>query len=568
MLTSVVMADDNELILYLPFNEGSGSTAYDQSGYGNNAALVNTSWSSGYHDYGVSLDNSINGSYTLVILDSWESLNAVQGVCSDGTYIYTSTNSKIYKYDMDGDLITSSETIPSGHLGGICYYGGNIYGAWHSGNFSVEGDASKIKVFDASDLSFTTESGDLSCGYGAGAITYNYDNDSFYVPESFAGYWDDGRVFEFNSTFSPTGNYTVHTGGNINYGFQGISYLNGYFLLTDHEERFWKTDDSFSIEFELESGIEKMQGVDWIDADECYISEQYNGNVYQVRIEGSTGNDAYVTIIEDFFSSLTEYTMVCWFRWDGGGGGADGRKFLWETYPTYYASDLFILSDNRLRTAQYYSDNTELAWESILTVEPNNWYFAVLVWEKGEYIRVYVNGTKYIDGTPDDKALKETTGLNIGTYRDVNNRWFSGVIDEIKIYNYALSLTQINNLYTYNALSIPVATVPPDQDLVIDFYGSGDVSLLSTYLIAGDLLGFIMACYTTRIGQVFYAILALIITIPLAIRTQSITYVALIWLLLGGLFMWAVPTIFGVGTLFIILAIASLLYKLFAGKNE
>jgi predicted MPP superfamily phosphohydrolase len=154
-----------------------------------------------------------------------------------------------------------------------------------------------------------------------------------------------------------------------------------------------------------------------------------------------------------------------------------------------------------------------------------------------------------------------------------------GGFRKIQIENNQLSFTTLYSTFSYYTgefvggteiysfvPSLP--TAPPDQDLVIDFYGSGDISLLSTYLIAGDLLGFITACYTTRIGQVFYAILALIVTIPLAIRTQSITFVALIWLLLGGLFMWAVPTIFGVGTLFIILAIASLLYKLFAGKNE
>ncbi len=102
----------------------------------------------------------------------------------------------------------------------------------------------------------------------------------------------------------------------------------------------------------------------------------------------------------------------------------------------------------------------------------------------------------------------------------------------------------------------------------LDLLGNGDIDLLTQYLLAGDLLGFLVACYTTRIGQVFYAILALIITVPLAIRTNSISYCAIIWIVLGGLFQAAMPVISPVAVFLIILGVASLLYKLFAGKTE
>ena len=102
----------------------------------------------------------------------------------------------------------------------------------------------------------------------------------------------------------------------------------------------------------------------------------------------------------------------------------------------------------------------------------------------------------------------------------------------------------------------------------LDLLGNGDIDLLTQYLLAGDLLGFLVACYTTRIGQVFYAILALIITVPLAIRTNSIAYVAIVWIILGGLFQVAMPVVSPVAVLLIILGVASLLYKLFAGKTE
>jgi hypothetical protein len=92
----------------------------------------------------------------------------------------------------------------------------------------------------------------------------------------------------------------------------------------------------------------------------------------------------------------------------------------------------------------------------------------------------------------------------------------------------------------------------------------GDISLLLTYLQTGDLIGFIMACYVTKLGQVFYAILALLLTVPLAIRTQSVVYVAVVWLVLAGVFQAAVPLIAPASVLLTILAIAALLYKAYA----
>jgi hypothetical protein len=98
----------------------------------------------------------------------------------------------------------------------------------------------------------------------------------------------------------------------------------------------------------------------------------------------------------------------------------------------------------------------------------------------------------------------------------------------------------------------------------IDFWGvGGDVSFLLAYLAQGDLIGFIIACYTSRIGQIFYVILILCFTVPLALRTQSITYVAVVWLILGALFIPAVPLISPAAVFLLILGIAGLIYRVY-----
>ena len=92
---------------------------------------------------------------------------------------------------------------------------------------------------------------------------------------------------------------------------------------------------------------------------------------------------------------------------------------------------------------------------------------------------------------------------------------------------------------------------------------TNDVELLLQYLLAGDLLGFLTGCFVTRIGQNFYAIIALILSVPLYNRTQNVMYCAVVWLLLGGLFIVAMPLVSPVAVLLITLAIAVILLKLF-----
>ena len=87
--------------------------------------------------------------------------------------------------------------------------------------------------------------------------------------------------------------------------------------------------------------------------------------------------------------------------------------------------------------------------------------------------------------------------------------------------------------------------------------------LLSQYIMNGDLIGFINAVYTSLIGEIWYAIPLAIIFIPLYIKTGSLTFCSIMWILLGGVLVGLLPArAAAAGTVFIILGIAVLLYKL------
>ena len=59
--------------------------------------------------------------------------------------------------------------------------------------------------------------------------------------------------------------------------------------------------------------------------------------------------------------------------------------------------------------------------------------------------------------------------------------------------------------------------------------------LLDQYLQGGDLVGFIIAVYTSLIGEIFFGLIILIVSIPLYLRTQSVMYCSILWITVSSL---------------------------------
>lgn len=86
-------------------------------------------------------------------------------------------------------------------------------------------------------------------------------------------------------------------------------------------------------------------------------------------------------------------------------------------------------------------------------------------------------------------------------------------------------------------------------------------------LLEGDIIGFIIACYTLRIGQLFYVIVTMIGSVTLYNRLETIFPCAILWLLLGGTFLALMPVISPFAILLTILGLAGLVYKAYTGMT-
>lgn len=92
-----------------------------------------------------------------------------------------------------------------------------------------------------------------------------------------------------------------------------------------------------------------------------------------------------------------------------------------------------------------------------------------------------------------------------------------------------------------------------------------DIQTLLQYLYEGDIIGFIQACYVSAFqsADIFYAVLVLLFTMPLFIRTKSLPLLCILWIMLGSLVLVATPLVSGMAFLLMAFGITGLLYKLY-----
>ena len=125
-------------------------------------------------------------------------------------------------------------------------------------------------------------------------------------------------------------------------------------------------------------------------------------------------------------------------------------------------------------------------------------------------------------------------------------------------YTSAFSFTN-NQAFTiswiYPAVLPSASPVPPY------FPNSINTGTLWQYLNNYDFIGFIIACWTMNLGQSFFVILALIVSVAIYIRYQNLIAIGIMWLVLGSVFIVWVPIVAPFIIFAFVIGIGSILYK-------
>ncbi|MFH1230652.1 MAG: LamG domain-containing protein [Planctomycetota bacterium] len=409
------------LVGYWGFEEGSGTVAHDASDYGNNGVASST-WATGkvggaaqfdgVDDYvNVPHSNSLEP-VNSVTFEAWVKRNgdngSWQGILSKsdfspngGYHFGIQNNQNVLMYLYVGGTWVGQEVGPVpdnewAHIVGTydgamikIYINGTLMGSWaQTGNFN-----------------YTTDNVNLTIGKRTDAVgKYN-------------GSVDEVRIYN-RALSAEEVRYHYNRGGPVAH---------------------WKFDEG--------EGRTVYDSTDNNNDGTLVLAGSATSSAWVQGKYGSAlsfdGVDDYVQLSDDI-TPTGNVTIEAWIKGNSWNTETNGSRI----YDDYYF--LFgVLSTGKVNFGRYQSG---VDWDKIQGVQGLNtgqWYHIVGVYD-GSQARIYVNGISDNSKSQSFTLAGDSANERIGgQYSGVANTWFDGLLDDVRIYNYARTPEEIR--LDYNA---------------------------------------------------------------------------------------------------------------------
>ncbi len=227
-----------------------------------------------------------------------------------------------------------------------------------------------------------------------------------------------------------------------------------------------------------------------------------HGTIYgATRTTGTAGNalsfdgvDDYVEIPDDNSLDITgDLTLEAWIEPDRVYYTAQGE--IIGKWVVGNASYWFAIRDGQLqmRISAYGSDYYNIEETSVANLSINTWYHVVGVYDASEQdIKLYINGvveeSTTVDGIIPSIIHSGSAKVKIGGFSP--GYYFDGIIDEVAVYNRALSAAEIEH-HAQNG-SYEVECVSPPSDMVSWWPGDETTSAITEDIVCanhGTLIG-------------------------------------------------------------------------------
>jgi hypothetical protein len=195
-----------------------------------------------------------------------------------------------------------------------------------------------------------------------------------------------------------------------------------------------------------------IHGATWVDNGSCEKALSFDGV------------DDYVETNPATFQSK-DITVEAWIY----PKSFSGYKTILHKGDRIGANNLLFAFDLISNKISFYISSNGNNWDSTVgttILELNKWYHVVGVYRSSDkFFAVYVNGTEDNTKTSTLSSLyhdasKYWIGARYDNRQFRSDRYFNGIIDEVKIYNYALSADEIKTLYEGKEPSAPTTTPP------------------------------------------------------------------------------------------------------------
>jgi len=158
------------------------------------------------------------------------------------------------------------------------------------------------------------------------------------------------------------------------------------------------------------------------------------------------GVDDYVEVQHSSDLNLDEFTISAWIKIANLPSVSNGHFEI--TGKNWNVLRFYIDRDNRRPRVTINKDGSNVTLESSRTLNIGEWYHVVFSCKSGEQ-SIIVDGEREVIGNYTYSNLgKNTSSLYIGVYNLVSGFYTEGIVDNVRVYNRALSQEEIRTLYT------------------------------------------------------------------------------------------------------------------------
>ncbi|WP_052593796.1 LamG domain-containing protein [Aureispira sp. CCB-QB1] len=173
--------------------------------------------------------------------------------------------------------------------------------------------------------------------------------------------------------------------------------------------------------------------------------DRFNNDCGAMKFNGSDGY-IHVPHSKSLSSPQSEYTIALWFK---ALDGSEYSDLQWMTIccKSNIRDETSTSPQFRLQSTRYtVSMNTDFTENFDHKIEFNKWYHYAVTYD-GDYCRVYLNNKEIVNWAYKTEFSPNQLAMEIG--RDLPGiiEYFCGVMDELVIYDRALSQREITSLY-------------------------------------------------------------------------------------------------------------------------
>ena len=426
-------------------DEGSGTSTNDTSGNNNIGTLYNSpSWTqgkigsalnfNGSNNY-IGVPYSSNLAPSAITFEAWaykpswtdSEASRILSKTESGGYAFIFSNSNIYSYAYRNGAYATPSTSTSGLSPG-----------WHYFTGSYDGRYTKIYI-----------DGILKNTDDAGAnypITYSYNNSLIIGAEAgsgtspagttyFTGKIDHIKIYDYARTPAQIA-YDYNKGGPV--GWWKLDECQGNIAYD------WSGIGNTGTIIIGASGTQNSLGTCAVGTSAAWTS----GAIGKINSSlNFDGNDDYIGNLTNVLATNTNSeTISAWVK----PNNLSGDKYIFiQNGPT-----LFHISNDKLVGGIYTGTWTSVT--SISSLVANVWSHVVMTYD-GSNIKLYING-KFDNSVAKTGNLSSLSCVEIGRFNGGNcstgvSSYFNGQLDDIRLYNYALTSEQIKTLYNGGAVS-------------------------------------------------------------------------------------------------------------------